>query len=365
MNQDQANLSPYLPCFFTASQPYLCGQMLAKPTQVNALSAPVTVANKPPRWAHGLMAMQVLLFGPGFSLAALALAHIPPAWLIAVRTAVVGLVFAVVFVLMGGFGRLGLGWHTWRRPRILMRLVVMALVGIMGNQIFYLWGMRYTSPAQAAVLYALSPLVVLLLSAWVWRTERLTGAKLMALLVALVGVGVVLAQSPVAGPLREGMASNPPLGNALILLAVGCYAFFIAESRSLSRHYPALPLTALLMWLGPVLYLPFAVWWLPSVGWSLDFWAQIPADAWGGAAYVTVINIMLSFTIIGLVSRVLPASQVAVYVNFQPLTATMFSVWMLGEQLTWPLIIGGLLTLGGVLILQWAQQRCPIAGKTV
>lgn len=290
--------------------------------------------------AHVGMTLQTAVIGPGFSLANLAAQRVDPLALMVVRAVGVAVLFGLYFVAMGGLRQFRVQAGDWPR------LIGMAVVGIMGNQLLYIWGIKYTTPGNASLLYAATPLAVMLLAVYAQGVERLTLPKFLALLVALAGVVLILLARDTHLALDKG------LGNALIIAAVCCYAYYIAYSRPLSQRYPPILLTAFLMVLGPLLFLPVGVMIMPSVDWGAIAWGT-----WGAILYIIVINVMLAYALIAYALQTLPSSQVAIYVNLQPVSATLFSVLWLGEQLSLQFLLGGLLTLGGVFWLNRVQIR--------
>jgi drug/metabolite transporter (DMT)-like permease len=58
----------------------------------------------------------------------------------------------------------------------------------------------------------------------------------------------------------------------------------------------------------------------------------------------------------------LAPTRAAVYFNFNPLTAMLLAVILLGERLTAPVLVGFAVVLGGVLLVNW-PKRTPRLGE--
>jgi drug/metabolite transporter (DMT)-like permease len=286
------------------------------------------------------MAVQTVIIGPGYLLGQSAAKAFDPLLLISLRTAVAALLMAPVFFLMGGWTRFTPTRAQWRG------LVGLALIGVVVNSSLFVIGLRYTTPANSALIYALSPALVLLLAVLVFKDEKISGVKALGVAIAFSGVLMLfLGQG-------KGFEGDLVLGNVLTLAAVILWALFMVLSRRLLPGLSPIQVPAVIMAIGALLMLPLGLWKL-----STDGWPTVSPEAWVGIAYLTLINSVFSFFVIQFSLSRLRASQVAIYMNLQPLSAFAFS-WLLGrDQLTMALVLGATLTIGGIFILNWAQQR--------
>ncbi|RME26988.1 MAG: EamA family transporter, partial [Candidatus Zixiibacteriota bacterium] len=113
------------------------------------------------------------------------------------------------------------------------------------------------------------------------------------------------------------------------------------------QKYGALRITAYALTSGSVMYFPFGLYRAMHFDYSL----ATPA-AWGSIAYMAI---GLSFVVYVLwywLLKHLEASRIAVWHNVQPVLATAIAYFFLGEPLGWPFVIGGLVTITGVLITE-------------
>jgi drug/metabolite transporter (DMT)-like permease len=113
-------------------------------------------------------------------------------------------------------------WPRRGRTRIerrdIPRLLLLGLLAVPLNQGFYLFGLTRSTPSHGALLYALTPLVVLLLAGRILH-ERGLWAKLAGVLMAFAGVVVILLS---AGS-REARALT---GDVMLLVAVFAWALY-------------------------------------------------------------------------------------------------------------------------------------------
>lgn len=289
-----------------------------------------------------------------------ALHALPVEPLILIRAGVAGLLLtALVFVP-------GLSEPAeWRRGDVL-RLAGLGLLVVPGNQVLFFMGLARSSAAHAALLYGLTPALVLLIGR-VRGTERLTPARVGGIAAAFAGVVVVL-----FGPALLGAAAPPSpaiadagfrarqvagpdamRGDLIILVAVFAWAFYTAFSRDLIRRLGTVRATAGGLGIGALLYAPFA---LPAAL-RVDY-ATVSAEVWLALAWLAIASSTLSYLAWYYAIRRLDPSRVAIFNNLQPI-GTALVAWALGAPPHASLFLGAALVVSGVLLAQRRSVTAP------
>jgi drug/metabolite transporter (DMT)-like permease len=220
------------------------------------------------------------------------------------------------------------------------RLLLIGMLNVPMNQLLYLHGIKYTTPANSALLYAMTPAFVYILTAIV-HSERPSKMKAFGILLAFVGAAILMFEH--GAEIRE----EHTLGNILIFIAVIAWSLFTMMGRPLVVKYGALYITGLNMIVGSLLYLPVGL--LTSSAGELStttstMWLQV-----GYLAIVaSVINYLLWFAALGK----LEATRVAVFQNLQPVMTTAIALYLGRVALTGEFLGGGLLALIGILIVE-------------
>jgi drug/metabolite transporter (DMT)-like permease len=221
------------------------------------------------------------------------------------------------------------------------RLALSAALCVPINQMFFLHGARLVPTSHVALIYAACPLVVLLL-ATVLGQERLVPGRLIGIVASILGVVVIALDN-----VRHGGPAGRALfqGDLLILGAVTSWGAYLTVSKPLIVRYGALPTLAGTFLIGGALALPLALATMP--GWpSL---ATVSLPAWRGLAHLTLVVTILGLACQNQAMRRLDASQVASYGNAAPVLTVIWGIWLFDEAITPALILGGALTLGGIL----------------
>ena len=220
--------------------------------------------------------------------------------------------------------------------RDLLILSCIGVLGMVGNQILFVAGLGRTSVAHASLVIATTPVQVLLL-ACIRGQERLSPLKVAGMAMAMSGVGVLN-----LAPGRSARGASF-VGDLLILLCAFSFALYSVLGKERMRKFGAIPVNALGFGISAVL-LVVPVWYM-----GRDFhYAAVPAMGWWMLAYMAGISSVLCYIIYSSALEHLPASRVASFSYAQPFIACLAAWWLLGEPVTLPVAMGGMLVLGGV-----------------
>jgi drug/metabolite transporter (DMT)-like permease len=223
-------------------------------------------------------------------------------------------------------------------------LLVTAAMCVPVNQGFFLMAARLGPTSHVGIFYATAPLVVLL-GAWMLKTEQPDLGRLWGVLASVAGIVVIG-----IGNLWGGSGAGPSearavlAADALLVGAVISWGIYIILSKPLVVRHGALPVLAGTFLIGSLLNVPLAAW-------SLSAWpaiGRVSATAWMALAFLALFVTPLGQACQNLALSRLDASQVATFSNASPLLTVVWGIWLFGEALTPALIIGGLLTFCGI-----------------
>lgn len=272
-----------------------------------------------------------LLWGMNFTVAKRVLQEVDPLAVAAARAAGGLVVFVVFLLLLDGPG--GLAWAR------LKRAAPLGLLGVFANQVFFIEGLKRTSASHSAVLIALLPLYVLLMSLLSGQ-ERLTRWKAAGIAAAFGGVVLVA-----AGHANAGGAT---LWGDLITMCGGiAFAAYTVAGRPVVRDLGPLRTTALAFAGGGTAILLVAA---PAA--RRQEWRSLSPAAHWGLLYVVVGATVLAYVLYYLALDRLEPSKVAVFMYLQPVFAALLATFVTGEPLTLRFVTGGALILAGVLIAE-------------
>jgi len=230
------------------------------------------------------------------------------------------------------------------------RIIAAALFGVALNMLTFFKGLSYTSPIMGAVLMVTTPMIVLVLSAFIMK-ERMENRKIVGIILGLAGTTTLIlyGKSVVNAP-------NTSLGNLLVFINAVSYGFYLVIVKKLMEKYNAFTFVKWIYTFGFLMVLPF--------GWS-EFQAiafgQLPTDIFWKIGFVVVFSTFLTYLLNLISMRELKPTTVAVFIYLQPLFATIFAVSLGKDDLSVVKLISAVLIFVGVYLV--TQKASPNPSK--
>ncbi|QWT46891.1 DMT family transporter [Azospira inquinata] len=216
----------------------------------------------------------------------------------------------------------------------------LGFTGIFAYNLCFLYGLRHISAGKGALVVALNPAAVALV-AWLGGGETMNRIKGLGILTALGGCLLVIGNGHPLALLHGAIG----LGEWLILGCVLFWTLFTFIGRRATHTLSPLAATFYACALGGLLLGAAAL----ALGLTL-----VPPDlslrAWLCVLFLGLFGTALSFTWYAEGIRGLGATRAAAFINLVPIFAVLQGDWLLGERLSAPVLIGGALVLGGVIL---------------
>lgn len=213
------------------------------------------------------------------------------------------------------------------------------------SMLFFAWcyvsAMEHTTIAVAVVLLYTSPAFVMLLSLILFR-EKLTGAKLAALILALTGCVLV-----------SGLGSDTAVSGQGLLFGLGAgffYALYSIFSRyAINRGYHAWTITF------------YSLLFCSIGGALLSDWQLIGTVVASGNLMLSVVcgivTAFLPYLFFGLGLEHMESSRAAIIVSIEPVVGTLVSVFAFHEAVTLTGLFGIVLVLGAIVVLSIPAKK--------
>ena len=156
--------------------------------------------------------------------------------------------------------------------------------------------------------------------------------------------------------LSSGLNPDPLFlrGALCILLAAFGTSFYVLLQKNLLSRYAALPLTTWMIWAGTLWMLPLGFW--PLGGGLLSEVRHASFGATFSMIYMGVFPGALAYALWARVLSQMAVSRAVSFIYLVPILATAISWLWLGEELSVLAFVGGLITLGGVVLVNTARK---------
>lgn len=243
-----------------------------------------------------------------------------------------------LFILMWRAG--ALAWPTRKQWQWAAAL---GATGVFAYNVFLFAGLAIIPASRAALLVALNPIMVAVVSALLLK-QALGVRRWLGVALSLLGAVTVISHGDYAAILRQGVGQGE-------LLILGCCVAWVAYTlcgRQAVHHLSSLQSTAWAALMGCV-----ALGITAAARGELVSPLVLNASQWGGVLYLGVLGTAAAFVWYSDSIKAVGATKTIVFTNLVPVFAVLASIVLLGESLSLPAMAGGALVVGGV----WLTNR--------
>ena len=228
-----------------------------------------------------------------------------------------------------------------------VRMLGLLGLGVLGNHLLILMGLKYVSGAVGGVIIGSSPVVTALLSAMMIQDVPLRAVWLGGLL-SFAGVGLV----SVAG--FQAAGDQPLFGSLLVFLGVVSWALYSIGSRELMERHSALTVNWATLLVATVLQIPLL--WTDRKMLDAGLGSVTPAD-WMALGYLVLFATAIAQQAWLYGVKGIGPSRASVFGNLTPVAAIVLSAVLLNESVGISEVLGIALILAGVWVVDRQTSR--------
>ena len=251
------------------------------------------------------------------------------------------------FILLRVGGTALLFWLlSWMGPketidkRDYIKIFIAAIFGIAVNMLMFFKGLEFTTPIHASVIVSLTPVLVLVLSAFFLK-EKITALKILGVVFGLTGAVVLTVYG------KSSLATdNILLGNIFVFMNMVSYSIYIILLKKLTTKYHPFTFIKWLFLFGLILVLPFGYKDLVAT----DF-RSFPPFIIFSVLFVVVGATFGTYFLNPLGLRHLKATTVTIFIYVQPIVAGVFAILMGSDTLGAVKVIATILIFTGVYLV--------------
>jgi drug/metabolite transporter (DMT)-like permease len=266
------------------------------------------------------------IWGASFMFIEVALEDLEPATLMAARVLIAAAALLALLAVRGSLAALRrAGWQGFA-------------LGIVNSALPFTliaWGQQYIDSGVAAIANASVPIWVAVFAIWMRHSERATGARLLGIVLGLVGVGILTGAQP-------EVTGKAMIGTLAVVVASICYGLGSLLLQDRMDDLDPLTLSTAAVCGAAIVLLPFGLAQLPDHGPDAETVGSVVALGLAGTAvgmvmFLKIIESYGSFRA-GLVTYLLPV------------TALLYGALLLGEAVNGWMLLGLALILSGVAL---------------
>lgn len=266
-----------------------------------------------------------------------ALKHCPPLTVVTIRLIISSLCFLI--------------WMVIKRVKIKTRggkwWLRLFLLSLFGTGLHYgtqTVGIGYTTAANASLYAATGPISITLIAA-VFLREKITFRKGLGIFIALGGVLWVMGPETLLAFELKGHL----LGDSLVFFSIFLWGLFTVFSKDTVAETGAIPLTAMVTFIGSITMVPIGIWESTQRQFSIF---HLPIEAWLAIGFLGITCSFLATLLYVNALEQVESQKVGVYLYLIPPLTYIIAALVLKEVIGWNLLIGSAIVIGGVYLTE-------------
>lgn len=232
--------------------------------------------------------------------------------------------------------------------RDLVKIFFASMLGLFLTQITFLKAIAITTPLDVAVVATITPIFTMIFAA-IFIKEPITVKKVVGVLVSFAGVLYIVLNSVAA---TSCVAASSTWGIFLTVLNGMFFALYLAIFRPVIVKYSAVNFMKWMFFFSAIVAIPLD---LPELI-SLHY-TQFPLKITLLVVSVVFFSSFVAYLLVSLAQKRLRPTLVSLYSYVQPIVATLLSIFLGMDQLTWQKSISIFLVFAGVAIVNGSKTK--------
>lgn len=221
-----------------------------------------------------------------------------------------------------------------------LRIIACACFGMVLNMNMFFKGLELSTPINSSVVITLSPVLLLILSAFFLK-EKITWLKSIGIGLGLIGALLLI----LFGIKTQPNAPNIPLGNILFIVNAASYSFYLIFVKPLVEKYSSITLMKFFFLFAVIINIPIGFSQFSEVT-----WLELSFDSVWKLAFVVVGTTVLTYLFNIYALKQLSPSTIGAFIYLQPLLAAVFAILTGADKLTPLRVVAAVLIFIGVFL---------------
>lgn len=223
-----------------------------------------------------------------------------------------------------------------------LRIAFTALFGMCINMLMFFKGLQLSTPINSGVIVTLTPIIILILSAFFLK-EKLTQFKFLGIVLGFTGALLLILYG------NSNKVINAPdisIGNTMLLINAVSFGAYLVMVKPLTKKYSTVTLMKWMFLLGVIYTFPFTITEFIEVSWK-----TLPFEAIWRIGFVVVGTTFLTYMFNVYALKTLPATTIGAFTYLQPIITIVYAVITGNDILDGVKILACLLVFLGVYLV--------------
>ena len=222
------------------------------------------------------------------------------------------------------------------------RIAIASLFGMCINMLMFFKGLQLSTPINSGVIVTLTPIIILILSAF-FLNEKLTRFKVLGIILGFIGAILLILYGNSS---RVINAPNVSLGNIMLLINATCFGAYLVMVKPLTKKYSTITLMKWMFLLGVIYTFPFTITEFLKISWN-----TLPFEAIWRIGFVIVGTTFLTYMLNVYALKTLPATTIGAFTYLQPIITIIYAVITGNDLLDSIKILACILVFTGVYLV--------------
>ena len=237
-------------------------------------------------------------------------------------------------------------------PKDLPKIFVASMLGLFLTQVSFLKAITLATSIDVSIANTCTPIMTMFVAA---LKEPITGKKIGGVLMSLAGVLFLIFNSVGLG---GGASETKPMGIVLTIVNALTFALYLGIFRPLIAKYKVVHFMKWMFLFSMLVALPFNARHLAQVPFG-----QMDSKVLWQVAYVVVFATFIAYFLIPVGQKRLRPTLVSMYNYTQPIIATLISIIIGLDRMTWQKVVAMVLVFTGVWIVNQSRAAAPVQPK--
>jgi drug/metabolite transporter (DMT)-like permease len=278
-----------------------------------------------------LILLAVIFWGTSFVATKTLLHEINPLTIIILRLIIASILLTAIALSMKRNFSLNLKSHGW--------IFILALVAV-----FHLWiqvtGLQFTTAANTGWIIGTAPIFMAIMGL-IFFKEKITLIRLLGIILAIFGLLLLFGKGDIT---RIGLIENK--GDLLVLGSAFTWGVYSTVNKKISLSYSPLMTILYLFLMMAIIIVPFN---LDQE--TIDSVLHLSLLGWLMVLFLGLFCSGVSYVIWAQALRDMESAKVGAFLYLEPLVTVVTAWFFLSEEITFLMIISGLLITIGVIIV--------------
>ena len=233
----------------------------------------------------------------------------------------------------------------WPKGKQCKTIIILSILNFVLSNGLSTWGVKYISSGLGAIIGALVPLWVVIIS--LFRGEKLVKLSIIGLVVGFAGVCVIFYEH-----LSDFLIFDFRFGIIISIISTLTWAFATLYTKKKAASFNPYFSLGIQMFISSIFLFAY----LGATGSAVSL-STIPVISWVSIGYLVIFGSVLTFIAYIYALQHLPAEINSIYAYINPIIAVLLGAYIFGEPLSLAIAVGGIITLFGLYLVNRSFQK--------